>query len=104
MCIEAMDRARIRVDFNELVQRDLVLLSQTDKVKDSAENEITLLEGLKVFIYEFNHYDDGTKEYLLADGIAELNNTKVNGEWSAAAKWCCRIDEQGIRHEISENT
>ena len=96
-----MDRPRIRVDFNELVKDDLVLLSKSDLVTDSAENEITLSEGMKVFVYEFNHYDDGTKEYLLADGIAELNNLEINGKWSAAAKWCCRIDEKGIKSEIS---
>lgn len=93
-----MDRPRIRVDFNELVEFDLVLLSQTDLVVDSNGNEVLLSEGLNVFIYEFNNYDDGTKEYLLANGVAEINNTEVNGQWTRTAKWCCRIDGNGIAH------
>lgn len=97
--MKSMDKPRIRVDFNELVQFDVVLLSQTDLVFDSAGVEIFLTEGLPVFVYEYNDYADGTEEYLLADGFAELNGTAVNGEWSKAAKWCCRINEQGVRHE-----
>lgn len=96
-----MDKARIQVDFNELVQPDLVLLSKTDNAVDSEGNEILLFEGLKVFVYEFNHYDDGIKEYLLASGVAELNDPNVNGQWSNAAKWCCRIDDKGIEIETS---
>ncbi|CAN5153729.1 hypothetical protein BH11PSE11_BH11PSE11_32490 [soil metagenome] len=75
-----------------------MLLSQTDFVADSHGNEILLTEGLNVAIYEFNNYADGTKEYLLADGIAEINNPELNGNWTKAAKWCCRIDENGIVH------
>jgi hypothetical protein len=91
-----MDKPRIRVDFNELVQDDVVLLSQSDEVTDSERNSFLLKEGLEVSVYEFNHYDDGVKEYLFADGVAELNDLSVNGEWSKAAKWCCRINENGI--------
>ena len=99
MCIGEMDKPRIRVDFNELVAPDLVLLSQTDARIDSEGNEILFEIGKKVSIYEFNHYDDGTKEYLLAEGVAELNIPEINGEWSKAAKWCCRINEKGIKNE-----
>jgi len=94
-----MDRPRLRVDFNELVQDDLVLLSKSDLVKDSEGTEFFLSEGLTVFVYEFNDYEDGTKEYLLADGVAELNSPEANGNWTKPAKWCCRIDKNGIRNE-----
>jgi hypothetical protein len=94
-----MDKPRIRVDFNELVQADVVLMSKTDLVVDSAGYRVLLTEGLPVFVYEYNHYADGTEEYLLADGTAELNDTAINGEWSKAAKWCCRINELGVRDE-----
>jgi hypothetical protein len=97
--MKSMDKPRIQVDFNELVQSDVVLLSKTDLVVDSAGVGILLTEGLPVFVYEYNHYADGTEEYLLADGIAELNNTAFNGEWSKAAKWCRRINEYGVRKE-----
>lgn len=99
-----MDRPRIRVDFNELVQKDLVLLSQIDEAEDSAGNKFQLVVGLPVSVYEFNDYDNGEKEYLLADGVAELNNIVANGEWARAAKWCCRISDEGIRVEVQENT
>ena len=92
-----MDRSRIQVDFNETVQSDLVLLSKSDVRTDSDGKEIFLSEGLPVFVYEFNHYADDTREYILADGTAELNDPEENGEWSATVKWCCRVDQQGIR-------
>ncbi|MEW6762699.1 MAG: hypothetical protein AB1437_17905 [Pseudomonadota bacterium] len=98
-----MDKARIRVDFNELVGPDLVLLSKTDVVLDSSGAEVLLVEGMPVSIYEYNDYGDGTPEYLLADGIAELNDYSINGEWTRAAKWCCRIDGCGIRNEAGES-
>lgn len=98
--MKSMDKPRVRVDFNELVQFDVVLLSQTDLVVDSAGVEILLTEGLPVFVYKYNDYADGTEEYLLADGFSELNDTAVSGKGSKAAKWCCRINEHGIRHEM----
>ena len=96
-----MDKARIKVDFNELVSDDLVLLAQDDTVTDSDGNEIILSDGMEVSIYEFNHYKDNTKEYLLASGTVELNNPILNGEWSKAAKWCCRINAKGIEAKIT---
>ncbi len=104
MCNETMDKPRIRVDFNELVQNDLVLLSKTDKTQDSDGNVINLYEGLEVYVYESNHYADDEDEYIFADGIAELNDPEVNGHWSKAAKWCCRINKKGIWVEPHERT
>jgi len=94
-----MDKARIRVDFNELIEPDLVLLSKTDIVEDSDGNSIELTTGKIISIYEFNEYVDGEKEYLLAEGIAELNNPANNGEWTRIVKWCCRINHKGISVE-----
>jgi len=97
--MKIMDKARVRVDFNELVQSNLVLLAKSDLVVNSRGTEILLTEGLPVSVYEYNDYADGEQEYLLADGLVELNDTAVNGLWSSAAKWCCRIDSAGIRIE-----
>lgn len=91
-----LDRPRIRVDFNEMVNPSLVLLSQQDRVLLSDGTKINLSEGQRIFIYEYNSYGDGEQEYLYAEGIAELNDPISNGEWTRAAKWCCRINEQGI--------
>jgi len=85
------------VDFNELVTENLVLLSKTDEVINANGNTVKLTSGLIIAIYEYNKYDDGEEEYLLAKGVVELNNTELNGVWTAAAKWCCRIDDNGIQ-------
>ena len=96
-----MEKPRIQVDFNELVQPDVVLLSKTDLVIDATSACVLLSEGLPVFVYEYNCYADGTEEYLLAEGNAELNDVAANGEWSKPAKWCCRINDNGVRVEIT---
>jgi hypothetical protein len=87
-----MNKPRIKVDFNELLESNLLLLSKTDVVEDSSGAKIQLHEGLTVSIYEFNHYDNGDKEYLLAEGVVVLNTFQTN----PVAKWCCRIDARGI--------
>ncbi|MEW5248283.1 hypothetical protein [Microbulbifer discodermiae] len=91
-----MDKPRVLVEFNEIVQDEVVLLSRSDEVTDSAGNSFLLKEGLEVSVYEFNHYDGGIKEFLFADGVAELNELSIISEWSKAVKWCCRINENGI--------
>ena len=99
-----MDRARIEVDFNELIERNLVLLSKTDLCIDSEGNEVFLEEGKEVFIYEEDRDESGKPDNLLAQGIVERNNPTTNGSWTAAAKWCCRIDNNSIYHESEINT
>ena len=97
-----MDRPRVRVDFNEMVAKDLVLLSKSDYVEDSEGNSIEIRSGETIHIYEYNDYSDGEKEYLLAEGVSELNNPDINGGWTKPAKWCCRINEKGIVVESSK--
>ncbi len=92
-----MDKPRIKVDFNELIEKDLVVLSKTDEVEDSAGQKINLQVGKPIAIYEYNHYESGEKEYLFAEGIAVLNEVQVN----PVAKWCCRLDEHGIKVVIT---
>ncbi len=87
-----MDRARISVDFNEL--DNPMPISKTDEVIDSDGNTITLSEGLSVFIYEEDYDEFDRKDYLIADGIVVRNPNK-----ESIAKWCCQIDERGVRHE-----
>lgn len=87
-----MDKPRIQVDFNELLETNLIFLSKTDERENSEGSIIKLSEGVHVSLYEFNHYDDGVKEYLLAEGMVELNTIQEK----PVAKWCCRINENGI--------
>jgi hypothetical protein len=91
-----MDRPRIYVDFNEMLDVDLVLLSKTDTTPDSDGNLVELREGMRVCIYSEDIGDDGEPDNLIADGIAERN---ARSDWSSPARWCCRIDAAGIRHE-----
>ncbi|MBT1062584.1 hypothetical protein KJY73_03310 [Bowmanella sp. Y26] len=92
-----MDKPRIRVDFNELIEPNLVLLSKTDEVEDSAGHIILLQVGKPVAVYEYNHYESGEKEYLLAEGVAVLNEIQQ----SSVAKWCCRINSHGMSRTVS---
>jgi hypothetical protein len=90
-----MDRPRIHVDFNEMVEENLVLLSKENSKRDSAGNLIEMLEGKKVYIYDDDVDDLGNPDPLVADGIIELN---THNDWSRNVRWCCRINESGILH------
>ncbi len=90
---------RIWVDFNELIEDDLVLLSQTDFTNDSKGNIIELKEGMKVKIYEYNDYGD-EEEFLFAEGLVELNTS----DFFKVCKWNCRIDENGISNKTEIKT
>ena len=91
-----MDRPRIYVDFNEMLEPDLVLLARLDTVKDSSGAVVHLQEGTPVCVYMDDLGDDGAPDNLIADGVAERN---VTTGWGASVAWCCRIGEAGIRHE-----
>lgn len=92
-----MKEPRIYVDFNEMLEDNLVLLSKFDTKKDSEGNEILLYEGLRVKIYENDVDDSNQEDNLIAEGFVELNNSDES--WAKNAKWNCRIDEDGIYNE-----
>lgn len=93
-----MDKARIYVDFNEMVDDNTVLLSKEDTKVDSEENTITFYEGMPVSIYTDDEDENGEKDNLIAEGVAiQLDLSDYPG-WQHV-KWCCRIDEKGIMHE-----
>lgn len=92
-----MKQPRIPVDFNEMLEPDLVLLSQTDFRTDSAGTTVHLREGLLVHLYESDVDDSGNFDNLIAEGTVERRTEDT--PWGKAAKWCCRIDKSGIRHE-----
>ena len=92
-----MDKPKIPVDFNELAG-NIVLLSQSDTKADSDGNLITLHEGMWVTVYDEDE-EDGQPDNLIAEGIVVLNPlVKEHPAW-AHVKWCCRIDQNGIKHE-----
>jgi hypothetical protein len=95
---EVTKKSRIYVDFNEMIDFDLVLLSQKDTKLNSEDIEVELIEGMKIDIYMDDEQADGFKDNLIASGIVERNRSGL----FEIAKWCCRIDEDGIQHESEE--
>jgi hypothetical protein len=91
-----MARPLLYVDFNELLEPNLVLLSAAD-VKIALDGEAVLLrEGLEVSVYTDDIDEFGRPDSLVANGVVELN---VATGWGAHVRWCCRIDECGISHQ-----
>ncbi|MDE5779516.1 MAG: hypothetical protein K2I10_13610 [Lachnospiraceae bacterium] len=93
-----MDKARIYVDFNEMVDYNTVLLSKDDTKMDSEGNVIIFYEGMPVSIYMDDVDGNGKVDNLVAEGIAikqDLSNYPV---WQHV-KWCCRMDSNGIMNE-----
>ena len=70
-----MKPARIQVDFNELIESDLVLLSQQDIKLDNSGQEILLFPGKEIDIYMDDTDENGAVDNLVASGTVELNKT-----------------------------
>lgn len=87
---------RVRVDFNEMVENNLVLLCKEDIKIDCHDKPVQLSEGLKIEVFEVDSDEDGVPDFLIATGVVELNRLD---DWSSHVKWCCRIDEGGINYE-----
>lgn len=94
-----MKEPRIYVDFNEMIEDDLVLLSKTDLKEDSKGNFVEFKEGMKVKIYMDDTDDNNREDDIIADGIVEENTYAEKFSWTSEAKWNCRIDKNGIYHE-----
>lgn len=90
-----MDNSRLYVDFNELIENDLVLLSQQDIKLDFGGQEVLLFQGKQVDIYMDDTDENGFVDNLVASGTVELNNTGL----FPICKWNCRINVNGIQHE-----
>ncbi len=88
-----MDRPRLYVDFNEMVEPDLVLLAQEDGKVDSSGNTVVLRDGLAVHVYMDDVDENGRRGVLIADGVVEKS---PGTGWTAPARWCCRINADGI--------
>ena len=91
-----MNEPKFYVDFNEMIEEDLVLLSKTDVKIDSSGTPVMLHESLFVKIYMDDVSKEGHPDNLIAEGFVEQN---TYGGWSSACKWNCRISKDGIRSE-----
>lgn len=96
--LKRRDKARIYVDFNEMVDCNTVLLSARDTKTDSEGNEITFYEGMPVSIYTDDVDMDGNADNLVAEGTAIRMDLSQYPAWQHV-KWCCRMDARGIMHE-----
>ena len=79
-----------------MIEDNLVLLSKSDFKENSDGIIIELKEGMSIKIYSDDENDLNEVDNLIADGIVELN---TYGGWTKTAKWNCRIDKNGIKHE-----
>jgi hypothetical protein len=84
------------VDFNEMLEPDLVLLSKEDNKIDVDQKLVLLKEGMKLTVIMDDIDENGNIDNLIATGVVEKNSTKG---WGEHVKWCCRIDNNGIRHQ-----
>jgi hypothetical protein len=91
-----VDRPLLYVDFNEMLDKNLVLLSRLDITSDLSGNDVALREGLAVDVYTDDVDANGRRDNLVASGVVEENRSTG---WGAHVKWCCRIDSRGIRHQ-----
>ncbi|MCG8580068.1 MAG: hypothetical protein MI866_09135 [Bacteroidales bacterium] len=94
-----MKEARLHVDFNEMIEEDLVLLSKTDFKQDSNGNMVELKEGIHVKLYDHDLSSCNEVDNLITGGVVELN---THAGSAGEAKWCCRIDSKGIYNESQE--
>lgn len=90
------NRPLFRVDFNEMVDRDVVLLSRDDVKIAIDGTPHALFEGMEVKVCCPDDDQDGNPDPLIASGVVERN--KIPG-WGADVRWSCRIDNDGIRHQ-----
>lgn len=91
-----MKKPMFYVDFNEMPEPDLVLLSQFDTKVDSNGHEVILKEGMLISVFMNDVDQFGRVDNLLGAGAVVLNH---RDDWSRHVKWCCRLDESGIQHE-----
>ncbi len=91
-----MIKPMLYVDFNEMLEPNLVLLSVTDTKIASNGEIVSLSGGLKVSVYMDDMNERGHCDNLVATGVVEANQSTG---WVAHVKWCCRIDANGIRHQ-----
>lgn len=90
-----LDKPRLYVDFNEMVEHDLFLLSAGDAKTDSSGASVLMQEGLPVDIYMDDVDEHGRADPLVASGVVEA---AAEISWARHVKWCCRINPPGVRH------
>ena len=93
-----MEQARIYVDLNERVDKDIFLLSKEDSKVDSKGNIVTLYENMPILIWSDDCDEEGNPDNLFADAVAIKADLRICSVWSYV-KWWCRIDMSTLIHE-----
>lgn len=91
-----MKRPIFHIDFNHMIEPDLVILSSKDGTLDASGATVLLTEGLQVTVCMDDLDENGKIDNLIANGTVEKSLASAS-DWSSWAKWCCRIDDDGIR-------
>lgn len=82
-----LDKSRIWLDFNEICDQDIYLLSQADIVNDSNGDDVELYEGLHISVFDFDKDANNNDDYLLAEGIVKRNELAIYPH----IKWLCHL-------------
>jgi len=92
--ITTIPKPFIYVDFNELLDKEIVMLSQTDSKNDYLGNAIALHEGLEIIGYQEDEDISGARDDILMEGVCILNQTGH----SEYVKWLLKANNKGIRY------
>ena len=92
--ISATNKPIVYVDFNELLDTNLVMLSQGDSRNDCRGNPVSLYEGLEIIGYQGDEDMDGARDDLLIEGICTANATG----YAPHVKWVLQGNDKGIFH------
>ena len=93
-----MDEARIYIDLNERVDKDIFLLSKEDSKVDSKGNIVMFYENMPILIWSDDCDEEGNPDNLFADAVAIKADLRICSVWSYV-KWWCRIDMSTLIHE-----
>lgn len=98
--IQLLDRVRIAADLgNEMIDYDVVMLSQANIVNDSNGDDVELFEGLKVYLYTDDSDENNNPDALLAEGEVIANNS----EQYKHVIWFCKLNRHPILNRYIYN-
>lgn len=86
------DKPFLHVDYNEIIDENVVMLSQTDTKNDYFGHPVQLYEGLEVIGYQKDEDINGIRDDIIMKGICIPNET----ESFRHVKWLLKANEKGI--------
>ena len=90
--VHTTNKPFVYVDFNELLDTGLVMLSRHDSRNDYCGNPVFLHEGLEIIGYQEDEDMDGARDDLLLEGVCTANTTGL----APHVKWMLRGNDKGI--------